>query len=69
MLCSFPKYLALRLFSYCHGLIENSWWEPPAAPRFCGSFWNGFDGLAVAFTHGRRQTEEGSPRSIGRLSP
>ena len=37
-LCSFPKYLALRLFSYCHGLIENSWWAPPVAPRFCGSF-------------------------------
>jgi len=42
--------------------IENSWREPPAAPRFCGSFWSGFDGLAVASTRGRRQTEEGEAR-------
>ena len=61
-LYSFPEYLALRLFSYCHGLIENSWREPPTAPRFCGSFWNGFDGFAVASTRGGRQTEEGGAR-------
>ena len=59
------RFLSNWLYVYfpiVMGLLKTASGSLPPRRDFCGSFWNGFDGFAVASTRGGRQTEEGGAR-------